>query len=225
MLLELVKSKTMEVEINMARQTGPSCKLCRREGEKLFLKGERCYSDKCAMERRPYAPGDQGRGRSGNLSEFGTQLREKQKARRAYGVLEKQFKHYYEEAAKQPGVTGEKFLELLEKRLDNVVYRLGFAASRAEARQFVNHGHILVNGGRIDIPSYQVDVDDEIEVREGSKDMKRIQEVVEFNQDQDVPSWLQVNYEKLSGKMLDEPVRDEIDLPIQEQLIVEFYSR
>lgn len=209
----------------MGRYTGPVCKLCRREEQKLFLKGERCYSDKCAIERRPYAPGDQGRGRGGKMSEYGTQLREKQKVKRSYGVLERQFKSYYEDAAKEPGVTGEKFLELLERRLDNVVYRLGFAVSRNEARQFVNHGHILVNGRRMDIPSYQVKEEDEIKIKEGSKDLKRIQEVVEFNQDKEVPSWLQANFEKLTGKVLDAPVRDEIDLPIKEQLIVEFYSR
>ncbi len=209
----------------MARYKGPACKLCRREGEKLFLKGERCYSDKCAIERRPYAPGEHGRGRGGNLSEYGNQLREKQKARRAYGVLENQFKSYYEEAAKEPGVTGEKFLQLLERRLDNVIYRLGFAVSRNEARQFVNHGHVLVNGRRLDIPSYQVDIDDEIEIKEGSKDMKRMEEIAEFNADKEIPSWLQANFEQLKGKVLDTPVREEIDLPIQEQLIVEFYSR
>lgn len=209
----------------MARYTGPVCKLCRREGEKLFLKGERCHTDKCAIERRPYAPGDQGQNRRGNLSEYGLQLREKQKVRRAYGVLENQFRRYFEEAETEPGITGEQFLQLLEKRLDNVVYRLGFATSRNEARQLVKHGHIEVNGGRVDIPSYRVDVDDEIEIAEGSKDMKRMKEVREYNQDVEVASWLQVNLEKLTGKVLAEPVRDEIDLPIQEQLIVEFYSR
>ncbi|GAB6138744.1 30S ribosomal protein S4 [Halanaerobaculum tunisiense] len=209
----------------MARYTGPVCKLCRREGEKLFLKGERCHTDKCAIERRPYAPGDQGQNRRGNLSEYGLQLREKQKVRRAYGVLENQFRRYFEEAETEPGITGEQFLQLLEKRLDNVVYRLGFATSRNEARQLVKHGHIEVNGDRVDIPSYRVEVDDEIEIAEGSKNMKRMKEVREYNQDVEVISWLQVNLEKLTGKVLAEPVREEIDLPIQEQLIVEFYSR
>lgn len=192
----------------MARYTGPVCKLCRREGEKLFLKGERCHTDKCAIERRPYAPGDQGQNRRGNLSEYGLQLREKQKVRRAYGVLENQFRRYFEEAETEPGITGEQFLQLLEKRLDNVVYRLGFATSRNEARQLVKHGHIEVNGDRVDIPSYRVEVDDEIEIAEGSKNMKRMKEVREYNQDVEVISWLQVNLEKLTGKVLAEPVRE-----------------
>ena len=209
----------------MARYTGPSCRQCRREGEKLFLKGERCYSDKCAIERRPYAPGDQGKGRRRKPSEFGLQLREKQKVRRIYGVLENQFRRYFEEADNQPGITGENFLRLLERRLDNVVYRLGFAASRNEARQFVRHGHMEVNGRRVDIPSYQVKEGDVITVKESSKDMKRIKELVELNADKEIPSWLQVNFEKLTGKVLSAPEREEIDLPIKEQLIVEFYSR
>ncbi|GAB6099872.1 30S ribosomal protein S4 [Halanaerocella petrolearia] len=209
----------------MARNTGPVCKLCRREGEKLYLKGERCHSDKCAIERRPYAPGEHGQGRRGKLSEYGVQLREKQKVRRAYGVLENQFRRYFEEAENQPGITGENFLELLESRLDNVVYRLGFATSRNEARQLVRHGHIEVNGSRVDIPSYRVEADDEIAVKEGSKSLKRMKEIAEYNEDKEVPSWLQVNFDKLQSKVLAEPVREEIDLPIQEQLIVEFYSR
>ncbi|AGB40227.1 ribosomal protein S4, bacterial/organelle type [Halobacteroides halobius DSM 5150] len=209
----------------MARYTGPVCKLCRREGEKLFLKGERCHSDKCAIERRPYAPGEHGQGRRGKLSEYGVQLREKQKVRRAYGVLENQFRRYFEEAEHEPGITGENFLQLLERRLDNVVYRLGFATSRNEARQFVRHGHILVNGSRLDIPSYRVKTDDKIEVAEDSKSMKRMKEIAEYNEEKELPSWLQVDFNKLEGTVLTEPVRDEIDLPIQEQLIVEFYSR
>ncbi len=209
----------------MAKYTGPVCRLCRQEGEKLFLKGERCYTDKCAIERRPYGPGEQGQGRRRKLSEFGLQLREKQKVRRVYGILENQFKRYFEKAEKQQGIAGENFLKLLERRLDNVVYRLGFAVSRNEARQFVRHGHILVNGKRVDISSYLVDEDDIIAIKDGSKDMKRIKEVVELNADKEVPSWLQVNYEKKEGKVLAEPVREEIDIPIKEQLIVEYYSR
>ena len=209
----------------MARYNGPVCRLCRREGEKLFLKGERCYTDKCAMERRPYAPGDHGQGRRRKLSEFGVQLREKQKVKRIYGVLESQFRKYFEKAEHQPSVTGEKFLQILESRLDNVVYRLGFATSRNEARQLVRHGHIKVNDRRVDIPSYQVETGDKIEVKDSSKDMKRMEEIVEFNEAQEAPSWLEADLNQLEGKMLGEPVRDDIDLPIKEQLIVEFYSR
>ncbi|MGM0501345.1 MAG: 30S ribosomal protein S4 [Bacillota bacterium] len=209
----------------MARYNGPVCRLCRREGEKLFLKGERCYTDKCAIDRRPYAPGDHGQGRRRKLSEFGVQLREKQKVKRIYGVLESQFSRYFEKAEHQPGVTGDNFLQILESRLDNVVYRLGFATSRNEARQFVRHGHIKVNGRRVDIPSYQVETGDKIVVKDSSKDMKRMGEIVEFNEAQEAPSWLETNLDQLEGKVLGEPVRDDIDLPIQEQLIVEFYSR
>ncbi len=209
----------------MARYNGPVCRLCRREGEKLFLKGERCYTDKCAMERRPYAPGEHGQSRGRKLSEFGVQLREKQKVKRIYGILESQFSGYFEKAEHQPGVTGDNFLQILESRLDNVVYRLGFATSRNEARQFVRHGHIKVNGRRVDIPSYQVDTGDKIEVKDSSKDMKRMTEVVEFNEGQEAPSWLETNLDQLEGKVLGDPVRDDIDLPMQEQLIVEFYSR
>ena len=209
----------------MARYNGPVCRLCRREGEKLFLKGERCYTDKCAIERRPYPPGDQGQGRRRNLSEFGVQLREKQKVKRIYGVLESQFRKYFSKAEHQPSVTGEKFLQILESRLDNVVYRLGFATSRNEARQLVRHGHIRVNDRRLDIPSYQVEAGDKIEIKDSSKDMKRMEEVTEFNETQEAPSWLETDLNNLEGKVLGEPVRDDIDLPIQEQLIVEFYSR
>ena len=209
----------------MARYNGPVCRLCRREGEKLFLKGERCYTDKCAMERRPYAPGDHGQGRRRKLSEFGVQLREKQKVKRIYGVLENQFRRYFEKAEHQPGVTGDNFLQILESRLDNVVYRLGFATSRNEARQLVRHGHIKVNDRRVDIPSYQVNTGDKVVVKDSSKDMKRMEEIVEFNEAQEAPSWLETDLNQLEGKVLGEPVREDIDLPIQEQLIVEFYSR
>ncbi len=209
----------------MARYTGPVCRLCRQEGEKLFLKGDRCYTDKCAIERRSYGPGEQGKGRRRKLSEYGLQLREKQKVRKIYGVLENQFKRYFETAENKPGITGENFLQVLESRLDNVVYRLGFAASRNEARQFVRHGHILVNGSRVDIPSYMVSVDDVISVKEKSKSLKRLKELFEVNADKATPSWLKADFAKKEGKILTAPVRDEIDIPINEQLIVEFYSR
>jgi small subunit ribosomal protein S4 len=209
----------------MARYTGSVCRQCRREGEKLFLKGERCFTDKCSFERRPYAPGDQGKGRRRKMSEFGLQLREKQKVRRVYGVLENQFRRYFEKAENQPGITGENFLRLLERRLDNVVYRLGFASSRNEARQFVRHGHIEVNGSRVDIPSYSVEEGEQISIKESSKKMKRMKEIIEVTSEQEGVSWLQTDFEKREGKVLSQPVREDIDLPIQEQLIVEFYSR
>lgn len=208
----------------MARDTKAVCRKCRREGEKLFLKGERCFSDKCAIERRPYAPGEQGNKRQ-KLSEFGGQLREKQKVRQIYGVSESQFKKYFEMADNKPGITGENFLKLLESRLDNVVYRLGFAASRNEARQLVRHGHFLVNGERVDIPSYLVEEGDEVAVKDSSKDMKRMQEIVEFTGQQNIPAWVEANLESKTGKILKEPEREDIDLPVREQLIVEFYSR
>ncbi|MEC9488710.1 MAG: 30S ribosomal protein S4 [Halanaerobium sp.] len=208
----------------MARYKESVCRLCRREGEKLYLKGERCYTDKCAFERRPYSPGEQGRGRR-KLSEYGIQLREKQKVRRVYGVLENQFRRYFAIANKQPGVTGENFLKILERRLDNVVYRLGFATSRNEARQLVLHGHIEVNGRRVNIPSYLVEEGEVIAVREKSRSMKRMKEIKEITAQQAVPSWLEVDKEQLTGKVIGEPVREEIDIPIQEHLVVEFYSR
>ncbi len=208
----------------MARYTGPSCRLCRREGMKLYLKGDRCYSDKCAVDRRGYAPGQHGQGRR-KLSEYGIQLREKQKAKRIYGVLERQFRKYYKMAEKMKGVTGENLLQLLERRLDNVVYRLGLASSRAEARQLVRHGHFQVNGRKVNIPSYLVDVGDVITVKEKSRNSKRIKELVERAQDRTVPDWLQIDYEKLEGKVIELPTKEHIDIPIEEHLIVEFYSR
>ncbi|GLG02622.1 30S ribosomal protein S4 [Alicyclobacillus hesperidum subsp. aegles] len=208
----------------MARYTGPVCRLCRREGIKLYLKGERCFSEKCAIDKRPYAPGQHGQGRKRN-SEYGSQLREKQKARRYYGVLESQFERYYEEAARRRGVTGETLLSLLESRLDNVVYRLGFAASRAEARQIVRHGHIEVNGRRVDIPSFLVREGDVVAVREKSRDNGRIKELAEVIGNRTIPAWLQLDAEKLSGKVLRKPEREEIDTPVAEQMIVEYYSR
>lgn len=208
----------------MARYTGPSCRLCRREGEKLYLKGERCYSDKCAIARRAYAPGQHGQSRS-KTSEYGSQLREKQKVRRIYGVLERQFRNYFAIAENQAGVTGENFLKILESRLDNVVYRLGFATSRNEARQLILHGHVQVNGKKVNIPSYVMSVNDEIEVREKSKNNSRMKDIKELHENYKAPSWLEVNIADLSGRVLAEPNREEIDIPIEEHLIVEFYSR
>jgi small subunit ribosomal protein S4 len=205
----------------MARYTGPVCKLCRREGLKLFLKGERCLTDKCAIERRAYPPGQHGRGRI-KQSEYLTQLREKQKARRYYGLLEKQFRGYYEKASQKQGVTGENLLRLLEQRLDNVVYRLGFGASRAQSRQLIRHGHFSVNGRRVNIPSFQVKAGDGISLKH-----ERAKEVIESSTDlvASVPAWLQADHENLSGTVVRAPERDEIDVPVQEQLIVELYSK
>ena len=208
----------------MARYTGPDCRLCRREGVKLFLKGDRCYTDKCAVNRRAYAPGEAGRKRV-KESEYRTQLREKQKTKRIYGVLEKQFRHYYEIANRQQGITGENLLRILESRLDNVVYRLGFAKSRAEARQQVRHGHIYVNGRRVDIPSYRVRPGDLVAVAPKARDMLVIKSALISNERVQVPAWLEVDIEKLQGSVLDLPQRDQIDLDIREQLIVELYSK
>ena len=206
----------------MARYTEAVCRLCRREGQKLFLKGERCLTDKCAVERRNYPPGDHGRGRS-RQSEYRVQLREKQKTRRYYGVLEKQFRNYYAKASRQPGVTGENLLRLLETRLDNVLVRLGFAGSRRQARQFVRHGHWAVNGKRVDIPSYSVRPDDVITLKSGSKAETVIREATELTSA--VPAWLQADHDGLTAKVLRLPERQEIATPVQEQLIVELYSK
>ena len=208
----------------MARYTGADCRLCRREGCKLFLKGDRCYTDKCAMERRDYAPGEAGKKRV-KESEYRTQLREKQKTKRIYGVQEKQFHHYYEMANAQTGVTGENLLKILESRLDNVVYRLGFAKSRAEARQQVRHGHIKVNGRRVDIPSFRVRPGDLVAIAEKAQDMLVIKSSLVSNERTAVPAWLEVDIEKLQGSVLALPQRDQIDLDIREQLIVELYSK
>ena len=208
----------------MARYTGADCRLCRREGCKLFLKGDRCYTDKCAMERHSYAPGESGKKRI-KESEYRTQLREKQKTKRIYGVLEKQFHHYYDMANRQTGVTGENLLRILESRLDNVVYRLGFAKSRAEARQQVRHGHITVNGKRVDIPSYRVRPGDLVAVAPKAKEMLVIKSALISNERTAVPAWLEVDIEKLQGSVLALPQRDQIDLDIREQLIVELYSK
>jgi small subunit ribosomal protein S4 len=206
----------------MARDTGPQCKQCRREGQKLFLKGERCLTDKCGVERRSYPPGEHGRGRM-RQSEYRQQLREKQKARRYYQVLEQQFRRYYDKAAGQPGITGENLLRLLERRLDNVLVRLGFAASRRQARQLVSHGHWTVNGRRVDIPSYQVKPDDVIAVRDGSAAADTVRNATELVAA--VPAWLQADHDALTAKVLRLPSRDEITTPVQEQLIVELYSK
>ena len=206
----------------MARDTSPQCKQCRREGEKLFLKGQRCLTDKCQIERRNYPPGEHGRGRS-RQSEYRVQLREKQKARRYYGVLEKQFRNYYAKASRQPGVTGENLLRLLEARLDNVLVRLGFAASRRQARQLIRHGHWAINGRRVDIPSYQVRADDVITMKANSKADPTIREATELVSV--VPAWLQADHDGLTAKVLRQPERDEIAAPVQEQLIVELYSK
>jgi small subunit ribosomal protein S4 len=206
----------------MARDTGPQCKQCRREGQKLFLKGERCLTEKCGVERRSYPPGEHGRGRV-RASEYRNQLREKQKARRFYGVLERQFSGYYAKASRQGGVTGDNLLRLLERRLDNVLVRLGFAASRRQARQLVNHGHWLINGRRVDIPSYQVRSDDVITIRPDSGAADTVRGATELTAA--VPPWLQADHDALTAKVLRLPERSEITAPIQEQLIVEFYSK
>jgi len=208
----------------MARYTGPVCRLCRREGMKLYLKGDRCYSEKCAIDRRNYAPGQHGQRRSKH-SEYGMQLREKQKARRIYGVLEKQFRSYFEKADRQKGVTGENLLRLLERRLDNVVYRLGFANSRAQARQLVRHNHFTLNGHKANIPSMQVKVGDIIQLKEKSKGSLIIKEIADNLGQKTPPAWLELDPENLSGRVVVLPTRDEIDVPVQEQMIVELYSR
>jgi small subunit ribosomal protein S4 len=206
----------------VARDTSPQCKQCRREGMKLFLKGERCLTDKCGVERRAYPPGDHGRGRM-KQSEYRLQLREKQKARRFYGVLENQFRTYYDKASRQSGVTGENLLRLLETRLDNVMVRLGFAASRRQARQLVRHGHWSVNGRRVDIPSYQVRPGDVIAVKAGTGAETVIRDATELISS--VPAWLEADHDSLTAKVLRLPDRDEIVTPVQEQLIVELYSK
>ena len=206
----------------MARDTSPQCKQCRREGQKLFLKGERCMTEKCGVERRSYPPGDHGRGRM-RQSEYRQQLREKQKARRFYQLLERQFRGYYQKASRQPGVTGENLLRLLERRLDNVLVRLGFAASRRQARQLIGHGHWLVNGRRVDIPSYQVRPEDVISISSTSKAADVVRSATELTAA--VPPWLQADHDSLTAKVLRLPDRSEIMTPVQEQLIVELYSK
>ena len=206
----------------MSRYTCANCKLCRREGQKLFLKGERCYSTKCALEKRNYAPGQHGQNRK-KQSEYGTQLREKQKAKRFYGMQETQFRNLFEKASKLAGKTGENLLILLETRLDNVVFRLGFAASRKEARQLVTHGHFTVNGKKVDIPSIELKAGDVIAVKEKSTKSPKFKEIKEMQIT--VPAWMDVDVNKLQGKILAMPKREEIDTPIAEHLIVELYSK
>ena len=206
----------------MARMIGPKCKQCRRENMKLFLKGERCLTEKCAVERRSYPPGEHGRGRI-KQSEYLLQLREKQKARRYYGILEKQFRSYYEKASQRSGITGENLLRMLELRLDNVVYRLGFAASRSQARQLVRHGHFEVNGKRVNIPSFQVGEDDVIALREAAAAKATVADATDLTAS--VSPWLQADHDNLTGKVLRLPDRVDIDTPVQEQLIVELYSK
>ena len=208
----------------MARYTEAVCRLCRREGQKLFLKGDRCYSGKCAIEKRAYAPGQHGQSRK-KLSEYGLQLREKQKAKRFYGVLEGQFAHYYELAEKKAGVTGENLLQILESRLDNVIYRLGFGLSRAEARQLVVHGHFLVNGKKVDIPSYLVKEGDVITIKETSRSLPKIKAIIEATEGKNIPEWLDLDRNTLQGKVVTLAKRSDIDLEVEEHLIVELYSK
>ncbi|MGM0652065.1 MAG: 30S ribosomal protein S4 [Bacillota bacterium] len=208
----------------MGRHTEAVCRLCRREKDKLYLKGDRCYSDKCAVIRHAYPPGEHGQGRQ-KFSEFGQQLREKQKARRIYGVMERQFRRYFKEADRRRGVTGEVLLQILESRLDTVVYRMGLARSRAEARQLINHGHFEVNGRKVDIPSYQTKVGDVVAVRENRKNKPVFKEIAADREQQGVVDWLEADHEKLEGKVIRVPQRDEIDVPVTEHFIVELYSR
>lgn len=212
----------------MARHIDAVCKLCRREGQKLFLKGERCLSPKCAIENRNFIPGDHGRKATfrKKSSDFGTQLREKQKARRVYGVMEKQFRRYFKEANRRSGMTGANLLSMLESRLDNVVYRLGFADSRSQARQLVRHGHFLVNGIKTDIPSLQIKVSDVVAVRPSSRNATYFKDRAQLMQGRrNVPAWLSVNLSEMGGSMVNNPSREDIEIPLNEQLIVEYYSR
>ena len=208
----------------MARYTGAVCRLCRREGKKLFLKGERCYSEKCSVGIRAYAPGQHGQGRK-KSSEYGLQLRAKQTARRFYGVQENQFHHYFEIAERKPGITGDNLLKILESRLDNVVYRVGFASSRAEARQLVGHGHFEVNGKRVDIASYLLKAGDVVSICEKSRSLDKIKAVVEANSARPTPEWIDVDKTALTAKVVALPNRDKIDAPVEDQLIVELYSK
>ncbi|WP_028322680.1 30S ribosomal protein S4 [Desulfatiglans anilini] len=209
----------------MARYCGSSCRLCRRENLKLFLKGDRCYSDKCAFERRPYAPGQHGQRRGGKYSDYRTQLREKQKVKRIYGVLEKQFRGYYYRADQAKGITGVNLLMSLEARLDNVVYRMGFASSRTQARQLVRHGHFLVNDRKVNIPSYQVKPGDVIKVHAESQKVHQIVDAMETVLRRGIPNWVEVNKSDFSGTLKSLPNREDLTMPIQEQLIVELYSK
>ncbi len=208
----------------MSRYKDEQCRICRREGQKLFLKGSRCYTDKCSITRRNYAPGEHGQGKK-KLSEYGTQLREKQKTRYFYGVGERQFRKYFEMAENKKGITGENLLQILESRLDNVVYRAGFGSSRAQARQLVNHGHFDVNGKKVDIPSYLVKAGDVITVREIKQDGKLIKENIEANKARPIPEWLEKDSDKLQVKVIRLAAREDVDIPVEEHLIVELYSK
>ena len=209
----------------MARNLDPKCKQCRREGEKLFLKGEKCFTDKCGIEKRSYPPGQHGQRRGGRLSDYGVQLREKQKLRKIYGILEKQFRSYYAEADRLKGVTGENLLQLLESRLDNVVYRMGIGVSRSESRQLVRHNSITVNGNRVNIPSYQVKPGDQVAVAEASKNQLRVKAATEAADERGFPEWVEVDVKKLTGIFKNKPQRDDLPPTINESLIVELYSK
>ena len=209
----------------MARTTGPVCRLCRREGMKLFLKGAKCFSEKCPVEKRNFAPGQHGKDRKAKIVGYGLQLREKQKTKRIYFTLEKQFRNYFERAARKPGVTGELLLQQLERRLDNVAYRMGFATSRRQARQIVRHGHVSVNGRKVNIPSYQVNVGDEISIRENSRKLTVLEAARDFTSHQPVANWMEIDRENLKGRITALPKREDINLPVNEQLIVELYSK
>jgi small subunit ribosomal protein S4 len=209
----------------LARYKGAVCRLCRREGMKLFLKGAKCFTDKCPVEKRNFAPGQHGKDRKAKVVGYGLQLREKQKTKRMYFTLENQFRNYFEKAARKPGVTGELLLQQLERRLDNVVYRLGFATSRRQARQLVRHGHIDVNGRRVNIPSFEVSQGDEVQVREKARKFATVEGAREFSSHQPVVAWLEVDRDNLKGRVLSLPKREDIATPVNEQLIVELYSK
>ncbi len=209
----------------MARYTDPVCRLCRREGMKLFLKGTKCFSDKCPIEKRNFAPGQHGKDRKSKIVGYGLQLREKQKTKRIYFAQEGQFRNYFEKAARTKGVTGEMLLQQLERRLDNVVYRLGFGVSRRQARQLVRHGHVQVDGRKVNIPSYQVSVGEEIAIRQGSLKLPILEPAKEFASHQTAPTWLEIDRDNYKGKVLSLPKREDIHLPVNEQLIVELYSK
>jgi len=209
----------------LARYIESACRLCRREKLKLFLKGDRCYTDKCAFERHSYAPGQHGQRRGGKISDYGIQLREKQKAKRIYGILEKQFRRYYVKADKQKGITGTNLLVLLERRLDNIVYRMGFASSRDQARQLVRHNHLNVNGRKVNIPSFQVKKGDVIEIKEKSWKIPVILEAKETSVRREIPAWLEIDGDNYRGEVMAFPTREELTMPINEQLIVELYSK
>jgi len=209
----------------MARYTGPVCRLCRREDMKLFLKGERCYTDKCGYERRSYPPGQHGQARRKKRSDYGEQLREKQKVKRLYGIAERQFRGYFFKATRMKGVAGENLIQLLERRLDNVVYRMGFASDHAEARQLVRHGHFTINGKKVNIPSYLVRTRDVVAVRESSKTITRISEALAAVDRRGVPRWIELDKDGMRGGISQLPARDDVNLPIKEQLIIELYSK